>query len=294
MPLTSKTVSTGAESFKLTALCAGIGFWLFTAGLTSAQWQPPADLKSVPVRQDCARTHNGIGLSIQPSVLYPNGVIFLCPERAQAIDRERPGASYFFRVHEYGHLALHTRSEPAADTWAAEQLSRTKAGRAIIKEAALHFVDEVDRFDPRYGTGLDRALRISVAGRIPRQEWPKRVSDYSRVVADAIKQGRIVRLQLKSGYADSAEMIVTLDHQPLGFLSNRSGLVPLTIPPLVPGHHNMEFSDVWLYHAEQGGGRTEVARNLSAIAHFDGGTATTLLVQLDFDGQKLAVTASAL
>jgi hypothetical protein len=278
----------------LKAFSPALLLWLVfsTVGEVPAQWQPPPELQKIPVRQDCKKTQMAIGLSTQPSVLYPDGIIFLCPSRAQAIDRQRPGASFFFRVHEYGHLALHTRSEEAADDWAAEQLSATAAGREVIKAVVLHFIDEAARFDPRYGTGLDRALRVLLAGKIPRQDWPKRVVDHEIALKSAVRQGRVVRLHLQPGYANSAEMILLLDHQPVGFLSNRPGLESLVIPPLNSGHHEIDLSDVWLYHSQPDGTRLEVARSLSAETEFDSAGTCSLDLQLDFDGQSLAAKAS--
>jgi hypothetical protein len=113
-----------------------------------AQWNPPDSLRGIPVRNDCKKTQGGIGISFQPSLFNPRGIIYLCPDRARAIDQRYPGASFFFRVHEYGHLALGSRDEAAADAWAAEQLSHTDMGRAVLRAALAHFVEIGEKFAP--------------------------------------------------------------------------------------------------------------------------------------------------
>jgi hypothetical protein len=265
----------------------------FASQASFAQWQPPVELKDVPVRQNCAKTRQTVGLSIQPSLLYPKGIIFMCPRRVQVIDRERPGASQFFLVHEYGHLALHTRSEELADQWAARQLSTSPAGRITLKQAARHFVDEADQFDPRYGTGLTRAFRILAFSGIPGWEWPEQVSAYQARFNLALKEGRVVILQIKPGYANSADLIFGLDHRQLGYLATGPGMEPIVIPPLADGTHEVELTDVWLYHQEQNGEQIEAARKLEASTTFACVAAKTLKLLLDFDGQDLRVRASA-
>ncbi len=161
-----------ADSFQsmITRKAAILLMWLFFSQLSSAQWNPPDDLHAVPVRNDCKKTRHGIGVSFQPSLLNPHGIIFLCPDRATAIDNCHPGASFFFRVHEYGHLALGSRDEAAADGWAAQQLSRTDAGHAVLRAVLDHFVDIGDKFSPYYGTGFYRGLNVATAAGIDRSE----------------------------------------------------------------------------------------------------------------------------
>ena len=109
-------------------------------------------------------------MSFQPTLFNPHGIIYLCPDRAGAIDQRHPGASFFFRVHEYGHLALGTRDEAAADAWAAEQLSRSDAGRAVLRAVLAHFVDIGQKFAPYYGTGFYRGLNVATtAGHRPQR-----------------------------------------------------------------------------------------------------------------------------
>src|SRR5260370_6380807 len=159
---------------------ASFRMWLFFSHLSSAKCNPAGDLNAVPVRNDCKKTHNGIGMSFQPSLLNPHGIIFLCPDRAAAIDKRHPGASFFFRVHEYGHLALGSRDEAAADAWAAQQLSHTDAGHAVLRAVLEHFVDIGDKFSPYYGTGFYRGLNVARAAGIDRSECPETLLSYQQ------------------------------------------------------------------------------------------------------------------
>ena len=145
---------------------------LALAHRSHGQWVPPAGLRNVPVLDNCKMTRHGVGASVQPTVFYPKGAIFLCPERAREIDDRHPGASRFFLVHEYGHLAMRTREEAVADEWAARQLAALPGERSTLRAVLLHFVDEGALFDPLYGTGLDRALRVARAAGIGEREWP--------------------------------------------------------------------------------------------------------------------------
>jgi len=131
-----------------------------------AQWQPPATLRQVPIRYDCRKTQHRVGAAQQPNPFFWHGAIFLCPERMRAIDARHPGAARFFLVHEYGHLALRTEDEAAADEWAARELAAIPTERQTLLAAIAHFLDDADVFDPLYGTGLDRARRIALAAKL--------------------------------------------------------------------------------------------------------------------------------
>src|ERR1700759_2619598 len=78
--------------------------WVTTclAQQSPTQWVPPVALRDVPVRSDCKITRHGVGVSIQPTLFYPHGAMFLCPEREREIETGKPGASRFFLVREYG------------------------------------------------------------------------------------------------------------------------------------------------------------------------------------------------
>src|SRR6478736_4379726 len=112
---------------------------LALAHRSHGQWVPPAGLRNVPVLDNCKMTRHGVGASVQPTVFYPKGAIFLCPERAREIDDRHPGASRFFLVHEYGHLAMRTREEAVADEWAARQLASVPAERGTLKAVIWYF-----------------------------------------------------------------------------------------------------------------------------------------------------------
>jgi len=131
-----------------------------------AQSQPPATLRQVPIRYDCRKTQHRVGAAQQPNPFFWHGAIFLCPERMRAIDARHPGAARFFLVHEYGHLALRTEDEAAADEWAARELAAIPTERQTLLAAIAHFLDDADVFDPLYGTGLDRARRIALAAKL--------------------------------------------------------------------------------------------------------------------------------
>lgn len=258
-----------------------------------AQWMPPADLRKVLVRDDCARTGHRIGLSFQPSPIHPNGEIFLCQDRAWAIDAARPGASKFFLVHEYGHLALHTRDEAEADEWAARQLAVAAGGKQILQAAILHFLDEGTNFDPLYGSGLDRALRIAREGGIPKAAWPPRLREYEQTRAAAAAEGSTIRLGMAPGYVNRAEMIVYVDKQAIGFLTNRTN-EPLVLPRLGAGLHLLRISDVWLFHTEESGSRSEVARELQAETEFNLNTSRQLVLELAYDNENLTIAVKEL
>jgi len=259
----------------------------------SAQWAPPSSLRKVRVRDDCVRTRHGIGLSVQPSPILPNGEIFFCQDRARAIDAVRPGASKFFLVHEYGHLALHTRDEAEADEWAARQLAAAAGGKQILEAVVLHFLDEATRFDPLYGSGLDRALRIARAGGIPETVWPPRLRGYEQTRATAVAQGVTIRLRLAPGYTNRAEMIVSVDNQVIGFLTNRLD-EPMVLPRFGAGLHRLNVSDVWLFHIEEDGKRFEIARRLYAETEFRLTTSRQLALDLGYDSENLTIAVKAL
>jgi hypothetical protein len=145
---------------------------LFVPSIAPAQWQPPAALRRVPIKYDCKKTQHRVGAALQPNPFFWNGAIYLCPERMHAIDARHPGASRFFLVHEFGHLALHTEDEAAADEWAAKQLAAIPEERETLRAVLLHFVDDANVYDPLYGNGLDRAIRIAKAARLPNSERP--------------------------------------------------------------------------------------------------------------------------
>ena len=233
---------------------------VFSVG-APAQWHPPPAYQKIPILDDCRSTRNTVGVAIQPNILYPQGAVVMCPDRIQQIEKEHPGASLFFQVHEFGHLVLRTRNEAQADEWAARQLSGTPGGNETLRAVVAHFVDVGTRFDPMYGTGLDRALRVCRAGGIPLRDWPLEL----RKFAANTQAGSGINLKVAASepYANYAEMIILVDGQPIGFCSSDPDAV-LSLPTIAPGTHIVSARNVWVYHAAADGSKTEIARNLSA------------------------------
>ena len=265
--------------------------WLSPMGARRAngQWVPPVELQNVPIFEDCGMTRHGVGASIQPNLVYPRGAIFLCPERESEIDRRHPGASRFFLVHEYGHLALHTREEAVADEWAAKQLAAIPAERGTLRSALTHFVEQGRIFDPLYGTGLDRGLRIAQAARLPQNEWPAALVAYAKSEADKSASRTTLTLRMGEGYANAAQMTIVLDGKPVGFLSNVDEIKTLDLPFLPPGRHLLQAEQVWIFHVEAGVQKVEVARGLRAETEFEPGGRRHLAITFQFDGESVAI-----
>ncbi len=270
----------------LMAICAG--------QRSEAQWAPPAALRNVPVLADCNRTRHGVGASLQPTLFYPSGAIFLCPSREREIDARRPGVSRFFLVHEYGHLAMRTRDEAVADEWAANQLAMVPAERGTLRAVLSYFVDEGTLFDPFYGTGFDRALRVARAAGIGEREWPLPLVAYAKAQEAKRASGTLLTLRMQDGYTNAAQMIIWIDLQPIGVLSNLDREEPLVLPKLVPGRHLLQALQVWLYHVEPAGRRSEVARRLQAECDFESTGKNAIAIELGFDGDTLSIQADEL
>lgn len=253
------------------------------------QWAPPAELRNVPVLNDCKMTRHGIGVAVQPNVFYPSGAIFLCPEREREIDARHPGASRFFLIHEYGHLAMRTREEAVADEWAAKQLAAVPAERSTLRAVLLHFVDQGVFFDPLYGTGFDRALRVARAAGIAEREWPTQLVAYAKSLEAKAANGTQLTLRRADGYTNAAQMIIYLDRQPIGFLSTVDEDEPLELPKLTTGRHFVQAFQVWLYHTEPSGIKSEVARGLQAETEFESTGKNHLAIDFRFDGDTLAI-----
>jgi hypothetical protein len=243
---------------------------------------------------DCHTTRHGVGVSLQPTLFYPNGAIFLCPEREREIDRRRPGAARFFLVHEYGHLAMRTRDEAVADEWAARQLALVPAERDTLRAVLLYFVDEGALFDPLYGTGFARALRVARAAGMAEREWPPPLVAYA--TAEELKRatGTSLTLRVQDGYTNAAQTIIYIDRQPMGVLSNVDEERPLELPKLAPGRHLIQALQVWLYHVEPSGVKSEVARRLQAECEFESTGKKAVAIELRFDGDSLSIRADEL
>jgi hypothetical protein len=286
MPFGDRTLS--AANWALTCV-----LWAATClgQLSPTQWVPPAALRNVPVRADCKMTRHGVGVSIQPTLFYPLGAIFLCPEREREIETRRPGASKFFLVHEYGHLAMRSREEAVADEWAAKQLAMVPAERSTLRAVISYFVDEGTLFDPNYGTGFDRAWRVARAGDIPEREWPPSLVAY--VKAQEVKRatGMSLTLRLQGGYTNAAQMLVYIDRQPIGVLSNVESEGALQLPKLSPGRHFIQAFQVWLYHTEPPAVKSEVASRLQAECEFESTGKKAIVIDLRYDGETIVMRA---
>jgi len=234
-------------------------------------------------------TRHGIGVAVQPTVFYPNGAIFLCLERERQIDARHPGASRFFLIHEYGHLAMRTREEAVADEWAAKQLAAVPAERSTLRAIILHFVDQGAIFDPLYGTGFDRAMRVARAAGIAEREWPAQLVAYAKSAKAKTANGTVLTLRTPDGYTNAAQMIVCLDRQPIGFLSNVDEDTSLELPKLTPGRHLFQAFQVWLYHTEPSGIKSEVARGLQAEIEIESTGKNHLAIDFRFDGDTLTI-----
>jgi hypothetical protein len=278
-------------------ICFFLVSTLYVAQRALAQWVPQGTLRSVPVRTDCNMTRNGIGASLLPTLFYPSGAIFLCPEREREIDARRPGAARFFLVHEYGHLAMRSREEAVADEWAAKQLAMVRAERGTLRAVLFYFVDEGTFFDPSYGTGFDRALRVARAAGIAEKEWPLPLVAYARDQGIKRANGTTMTLRLHDSYINAAQMIIWIDGKPIGMLSNVDGEKPLQVPRLVPGRHLVQAYQVWIYHAEPSGPKSEVARRLQAECELASTGKKLVVLELrydGFDGDTLSIQANEL
>src|SRR6201987_2144905 len=231
-----------------------------------AQWNPPDSLRGIPVRNDCKKTQGGIGRSFQPSLFNPHGIIFLCPDRAEAIEQRHPGASFFFRVHEYGHLALGTRDEASADGWAAEQLSPTDAGRAVLRAVLAHFADIGEKFSPYYGSGFYRALNVATTAGIDRGEWPQTLVAYQQKWEDRLKRNGSISFRCKE--QSVFDGLVVIDGDTLGFFDTLHFDRALPLPALKEGKHRLSLFNVWSYQIGQNNKLLTLVRGMNTTASF--------------------------
>ena len=120
-----------------------------------AQWVPTGALAAVPVVHDCHETGGDVAATrLDPPTIY------LCPLVVRLIRKKDPGAEHFYLVHEYGHVALATADEAAADCWAARALAQAPRGRRYLALAVEHFRGRPHQESARYGTPAERALRL--------------------------------------------------------------------------------------------------------------------------------------
>ena len=77
------------------------------------------------------------------------------------------GAEHFYLVHEYGHIALLTSDEAAADCWAAREMAKAANGERYLAATIRHFRRRGEDPSRRYGTPLERAERIRSCAEAP-------------------------------------------------------------------------------------------------------------------------------
>jgi len=122
-----------------------------------AQWTPSGPLASVKVVEDCTQTAGDVAVSrLDPPTVY------LCPTVVRLVRQKDPGAEHFYLVHEFGHIALQTSDEAAADCWAAGELANAPHGERYLRAAIEHFRRRPDQQSRRYGTPAERAERIRI------------------------------------------------------------------------------------------------------------------------------------
>jgi hypothetical protein len=192
-------------------------------------------------------------------------------------------------VHEYGHLALRTREEAVADKWAAKQLNAIPSERATLRAVLEHFVEQGGVFDPMYGTGLDRGLRVAQAAGLPQSEWPVQLLSFARSQAEKGGNRATLSLRKPEGYANAAQMTIFLDRKPLGFLSNVDQVTFLELPSLASGQHLVQAEQIWIYHIGEGEQKAEIARGLSAETEFFAPVGRRLSLHFRFDGESIKI-----
>jgi hypothetical protein len=120
-----------------------------------AQWVASGALAAVPVIRDCNETGGDVAVSrLDPPTVY------LCPNVMNIVRKKNPGAEHFYFVHEFGHIALNTTDEAAADCWAARELAKAPHGSRYLAAAIALLRQRPDEYSPRYGTPAGRAERI--------------------------------------------------------------------------------------------------------------------------------------
>ena len=138
------------------AVAAGLAalVLLVPAG-AGAQWLPTGALAAVPVVHDCHETGGDVAATrLDPPTIYR------CPLVVRLIRRKDPGAEHFYLVHEYGHIAMSTADEAAADCWAARALAKAPRGQRYLEIAIAHLRSRPHEESRRYGSPRERALRL--------------------------------------------------------------------------------------------------------------------------------------
>jgi len=133
----------------------GVALAAFGGADAIAQRVPRGALATVPVVHDCDETGGDVAVSrLDPPAVY------VCDRVVRLIRAKDPGAEHFYFVHEFGHIALQTSSESAADCWAARELVAAPNGRRALRIAIAHFRSRGDEPSARYGSPRERAERV--------------------------------------------------------------------------------------------------------------------------------------
>ena len=131
-------------------------------GAAHAQWRPTGTLAAVPVIGECDETGGDIAVSrLDPPTIY------ICRRVVELLRKAEPGAEHFYLVHEYGHIALVTSDEAAADCWAARELARAPNGERTLAATIRHFRRRGEEPSRRYGSPIERAERIRNCAEAP-------------------------------------------------------------------------------------------------------------------------------
>jgi hypothetical protein len=186
---------------------------------------------------------------------------------------------------------MRSREEAVADEWAAKQLAMVPAERGTLRAVVSYFVDEGTLFDPNYGTGFERAWRVARAAGIAQSEWPSPLVVYAKALEVEHATGMFLTLRMQGGYTNAAQMVVYIDRQPIGVLSNVEGESPLRLSKLSPGRHFIQAFQVWLYHTEPSAVKSEVARRLQAQCEFESTGKRAIVIDLRYDGETLVIKA---
>jgi hypothetical protein len=140
---------------RFVAAAAPLLLLLLAAAPARAQWVPSGPLASVLVVRDCTQTGGDVAVSrLDPPTVY------LCQHVVRLVRQKDPGAEHFYFVHEFGHIALATSDEAAADCWAARELASAPHGERYLRAAIEHFRRRPDQASRRYGKPNERAERI--------------------------------------------------------------------------------------------------------------------------------------
>ena len=133
-------------------------------------------LATVPVIRDCTETGGDVAVSrLDPPTVY------LCPHVVALVRKKDPGAEHFYFVHEFGHIALNTSDEAAADCWAARELAQARNGSRYLAAAIAHFRQRPADYSPRYGTPNQRAERIRSCAE---EKMPRRAKAFAATCGD--------------------------------------------------------------------------------------------------------------